>query len=406
MNKEKNIRRAHLRSSKDGQFVSQSVGQEGNYRVCNIEGTEIRVWGASEGKSLPVEVVSTLRSAVRRVKPELPIALMADHHPAEFGVVGSVIPSGSLVVPDIIGNDCGCGVYAARLDCNIESDRLAVLPKLYRSILERIPVGSAQHREVSGHIEDLDLWNQLAGISFVSKNHLRKLRHQFGSLGGGNHFIELATDEEQHFWLLVHSGSRYLGGILKEYYQSKDLHIGENDAEEFFQAQQIVMRFAHLSRKEIVSAVLRCMMEVFQCEFNCAEEIDLTHNFVALEEHNGAVVAIHRKGACIASKGQAGIIPGSMGTGSYIVEGRGSLSSYSSSSHGAGRAKSRGEAFRTIPYRKVLADMEGIVWAQSKKLTDEAPDAYKDINVVMSAQRDLVRVRHRLKPLLAVKGGA
>jgi tRNA-splicing ligase RtcB len=226
-----------------------------------------------------------------------------------------------------------------------------------------------------------------------------------GSLGGGNHFIELASDESGKIWLLVHSGSRYLGGLLSERYREKALRLDSEEAECFMSDQRIVIDFAAASRREMARRVIECVSEATGIE--AAPEmpyIDLAHNYIELKHLEGELHAIHRKGACSAAEGDYGVIPGSMGSSTYITVGRGSEASYCSSSHGAGRALSRGEAFRRLSTPNLMRSMDGIVWSESARLKDEAPDAYKCIDAVMSAQSDLVRVRRRLTPLLSVKG--
>lgn len=389
----------------DGYFFN-SKEQEGNQRVCRILGVEIRVWGADGYRALAREVTSALRAVIKKTQQQLPIALMPDYHPAEFGVVGSVIPSDRFLVPDLIGGDCGCGVYAACTELKREQLAPTQWRELYNRVMARIPVGTVQNREVHETLCELPLWEQIRTLPFVSSHELRKLKHQLGTLGGGNHFIELAADETGAIWILIHSGSRYLGGLLKNYYLGRILPLDSADVEQFFKYQHAILEFARVSRFEMANRVFDCLGQIGVDQGGTAVcEFDLPHNFVEFKTGSGHPVVIHRKGACSAEQGQLGIIPGSMGTGSCIVEGRGFAASYSSSSHGSGRRFSRKEAFRTLSTRDFLNDMKEIVWSGSEKLKDEAPKAYKDLDAVMRSQRDLVRVQHRLTPLLSIKGG-
>ncbi len=203
---------------------------------------------------------------------------------------------------------------------------------------------------------------------------------------------------------MIHSGSRFLGGLLKNHYAGKSPLLKSMEAAEFLRDQRITVEFARLSRIEMAQRVISCISDVCAQSCHLIEQIDRPHNIVTIEQHGGSELAVHRKGACTALANARGIIPGSMGTGSYIVEGKGSPWSYNSSSHGAGRCMSRGEAFRRLSSRELFSDMAGIVWGSSERLKDEAPRAYKDIDVVMRAQRDLVRVVCKLQPLLVVKG--
>jgi tRNA-splicing ligase RtcB len=397
------LKRRPSRSSKDGEFLNSYNNRKDQYKVCKIDNVEIRVWGPANGRGLERGVVAGVRAIVRRIGPERPIALMADYHPAALGVVGSVIPSERHIAPDLIGGDCGCGVFAGRLSVLRADIPLETLQQAYRMVVDTIPVGTNQYREAHAEVLSLPLWADLTRITPISAHDLRKLRLQFGSLGGGNHFIELAVDDDDGVWLMVHSGSRYLGGILRAFYEGRNLALGTPEATEFLRIQESVLHFARLSRKMIAQRTLSVLSELLG-EVVLLDEIDLCHNMVLIEDYDNTPVAIHRKGACKAGSGEPGIIPGSMGTGSFIVEGRGNPHSYSSSSHGAGRVMSRSEAFRDISFRRMLTDMEGVIWSRSDKLKDEAPEAYKDINEVIAAQRDLVRVRCRLRPLLVVKG--
>ncbi len=401
--KQRDLPSVHGRSI-DGKFTNnQSEGE--NFRTCSILGREVRVWGAEGIRSLSHEVTAALRTVIKKVRPVLPVALMADYHPAELGVVGSVVVSGEYVVPDVIGSDCGCGVYAMRTAIRVEDIEKDQLQRLFTEILKCIPVGAAQNSEVLFHVQALPLWEQLLSLPFVSSHDVRKLRHQLGSLGGGNHFIELASDPEDCIWLLVHSGSRYLGGLLKEYYRGRIILLGTEEGSHFFREQQIVLDYARRSRQEMADRVMECLKKIG--DFNIVkgnQEIDLAHNFIELKTSSEAPVAIHRKGACAADESVLGVIPGSMGTGSYIVEGRGNPASYNSSSHGSGRLFSRSEAFKRLSLRDFIKDMEGIVWSRSDRLKDEAPRAYKDLDAVIRAQRDLIRVVHRLEPILSIKG--
>lgn len=386
----------------DGKFINEQ--REGDtFKVCSILDSEIRVWGAEGIRALSSEITAALRIIVKRVRPTLPIALMADYHPGEMGVIGSVVVSEESLVPDLIGIDCGCGVYAARTGINSGELTRDRLQEIFEEVLQRVPVGSAQNSEISPCLDELQLWEKLQATSFVSSRDIRKLRYQLGSLGGGNHFIELAVDSESSVWIVVHSGSRYLGGLLSESYKGRSIQLGTDEASQFLLDQEAALEFARTSRHEMAGRVMSCLQK-FGDGAAREEEIDLPHNFIEVKVNGEVLVAVHRKGACSAEDGQLGIIPGSMGTGSYIVEGRGNHASYSSSSHGSGRLFSRKEAFRKLSMRDLDRDMKGITWSGSEKLKDEAPRAYKDLHSVIRAQQDLIRVRKQLKPILSVKG--
>lgn len=402
MSKKKKTTGAPHHTAQDGYF-RQSNREDETFKVCDIEGTEIRVWGAEGFRALQSDLIAALRPIIKRVQPTSPIALMPDFHPGEAGVIGSVIVSERHLVPDIIGGDCGCGVFAARLNCGTEELTEDRRRTLFRNILGAVPVGRAQNREILPHLERLQLWDTLSTVPFATRHDVQKLRRQLGSLGGGNHFIELASADNGAVWLLVHSGSRYLGGLLMQHYRGQNIPV--DAASEYVSTQAAVLEFARASRQEMAGRVVNCLRELDNLQ-DCkvCEQIDLPHNFIELRTSSSGISAIHRKGACAAMEGQPGVIPGSMGTGSYIVEGRGSAASYSSSSHGAGRTMPRSQAFRTLSFKEIVKDMQGIVWAESERLKDEAPKAYKNIESVIRAERDLIKIRCRLRPILSVKG--
>ena len=386
---------------REGMFENGPQSPSG-CRRCWVSGAEIRVWGAESARGIPRDIVNGVRWIVRRIGTGHPIALMADHHPAEPGVIGSVAVSSAALVPELIGGDCGCGVFAARLPVTVAELELAELQELYRHLERRIPVGTGQRRseDYPLTVPD-DLWDSLGESPALAPRDIRRLRLQLGTLGGGNHFVELAADDEGAIWLLIHSGSRYLGGLIRTHYNGRALPLGSQDADRFLALHHSALLFAALSRRAMAEEALAALHDLHPAtDWRLVDEIDLPHNFVELRDD----LAVHRKGACKADPGLRGIIPGSMGTYSYLVEGRGAPASYWSSSHGAGRRLSRGDAFRSISPARLRREMQRMVWSGSDRLRDESPSAYKDIDAVMRAQRELVAVTHRLRPLLSLKG--
>lgn len=390
-------------------FEGEFDSFEGEYRRCFVGGCEVRVWGAESGRGLGSALVGQLRSVVGRIGAACPIALMPDHHAGVGGVIGSVIASKDTVLPDLIGGDCGCGVAALKLQRDgAEQPAVELLEEvrrgIFRGLERRVPAGKACHPDVAPAVEQLSLWSELMEFPGMSKRHLWKLQRQLGTLGGGNHFLECAFGEEGSIWLLVHSGSRYLGGLLAETFRGAQFRRGEPDFEGFFAAQELALRYARASRAMMLRTALTIVNECCGENLQPAEEIDLVHNFVELREQDGAPLVLHRKGACVAEVEQPGIIPGSMAAGSYLVRGRGNPDSYWSSSHGAGRALSRRDAFEQLSWKQVQRQMEGIVWAGSERLKDEAPQAYKPLDAVMKSQRSLVAIREHLAPFIVLKG--
>jgi tRNA-splicing ligase RtcB (3'-phosphate/5'-hydroxy nucleic acid ligase) len=351
--------------------------------------------------------------------------LMPDYHPGEGSMIGSVIPTRDVLLPSVIGGDLGCGMTAAVLP--LDAQRL--LPGLRRLdglLRARIPVGTAHNPQVTDRVRSNPIWQREFRAPVLANRLQRKMMRQFASLGGGNHFLEIQQDQEGRAWIMLHSGSRYLGVAVRDYYIEHGQHLDGIDrklysrlphlpaatpaAEDYFADLGLVLDFARESRKEMLNRAVECVAEIFP-EYGertwqdaSAQAYDIVHNFIAREQHFGRPLFVHRKGAIRLDAGQVGLIPGSMGTASYIVEGRGNAFGYCSGSHGAGRAMSRADAFRTISDHQFLRSMEGVVHEDDVRMKDEAPAAYKDIQHVMRSQKDLVKIVHHLRPLLSVKG--
>ena len=353
------------------------------------------------------------------------VALMPDYHPGEGSMIGSVIPTKEVILPSVIGGDIGCGVCALRLPVTTSS--LAhTLSEVHDRLLDRIPIGSAFNSVVSDRVARNGIWHRTVQAPVMTNRVHRKLMRQFSSLGGGNHFLELQCDQQNAIWVMLHSGSRYLGVAIQQYYFEAGrgqsgvderlyakvpyLLTGKRCAEDSLSDMQFAIAFARASRREMMLRVLEALCssctEVQKAEPTALLEdmIDVAHNHIALEEHFGQPLAVHRKGATRARSGDLGLIPRSMGTSSYVVEGRGNEFGFCSSSHGAGHAMSRGDAFRKITERQVRQSMEGVTYTYDDRVRDEAPQAYKNVRHVMRAQRDLVKIRHELFPVLSIKG--
>jgi tRNA-splicing ligase RtcB len=390
----------------------------------SIDDSVVRLWDA-EGAINGDMIRSAFRPLMATGFVWPYVALMPDYHPGEGSMIGSVIPTRHVVLPSVIGGDVGCGMTAVRLP--LQTEQVArELPAIEKLLREKIPVGTAHNALVTERVEQNPVWQREVRAPILANRLRRKMLRQFASLGGGNHFLEVQHDEAERVWCMLHSGSRYLGTIFRDYYVEQGGHqealdpkifarfaylqAGTQLADDYLADLQVVLEFARESRKEMMVRVL----EVFSAVFPGVEGLawpelssavhDIAHNFVAEEEHFGDKLFVHRKGAIRLAKGQIGLIPGSMGTSSYVVEGRGNAFGFNSCSHGAGRAMSRGDAFRTISDRDFVSSMEGVVHDHDPRLKDEAPPAYKDIRRVMRAQKDLIKVLHELRPLLSVKG--
>ena len=350
-----------------------------------------------------------------------PLALMPDAHYGLGATIGSVLATGSAVIPSAVGVDIGCGMAARRLDLRAEHLPDAGLDGWVAAMRRRVPAGLGNwHGEAS---EDALGWfAEHAPPETLSKP--RRAAEQLGTLGSGNHFVELATDEEGWVWILLHSGSRGGGNKLASLHTrvAKRLHEGlgtELEDPELAWLQQGTAEFdtyirdlgwaqayARENRRQLLAGTHRALEEVLGRELADTDEVNCHHNYTELEEHGGRWLWITRKGAIHAGVGARGLIPGSMGQRSYLVVGLGNEASYTSCSHGAGRRMSRTQARKTLSVEALEAQMAGRVWQASdaQALLDEAPDAYKPIDVVMRDQADLVRVEHTFEGIANYKG--
>lgn len=348
-----------------------------------------------------------------------PLALMPDAHWGMGATVGSVIATDNAVMPAAVGVDIGCGMIA--VECPFMVDVLPDnLGKLHGYIGKVVPAGVGQGHELGSrntpdlpaNAPEMDLKLRVTAYT------------QLGSLGSGNHFVEVCADERDIVWVVLHSGSRGVGnklavkhinnakGIMKhlgERLEDPDLAFlmeGTEDFDAYIQAMLWAQDYAMLNRSIMMDAVVQQLKGFVGIDFREVQRINCHHNFTQREVHNGRGMWITRKGAIQAGIGDKGVIPGSMGTRSYIVSGAGNPLSYNSCSHGAGRRMGRKEAERTYTVEDLRAQMVGKTWndRDAGKLVDEIPMAYKDIDRVMDDQKDLVTVDHVLHQLLNYKG--
>ncbi|MBA4761685.1 RtcB family protein [Sphingomonas sp.] len=364
------------------------------------------------------------------------VAGMPDVHWGMGATVGSVIATQRAIVPAAVGVDIGCGMMAVRTSLTASQlpDSLAAL----RAEIERaVPKGmesnqSANHAKggwastpnsVSRTWYDRfeDRWRKI-----VAKNPKvdGKTSDQLASMGGGNHFIEVCLDEEQRVWVMLHSGSRGTGNRIGTWFinaakeaivkETLDFHLVDKDLafltegsqlfDDYLEAMHFAQDYAMANRELMMVRVLEALRKHAPGFKTDKAAINCHHNYATREVHFGEQVWVTRKGAVSAREGELGIIPGSMGTGSFIVEGLGNPESFCSCSHGAGRVMSRGQAKKLISLEDHKAAMQGIEARVDEGVLDESPAAYKDIGAVMDAQQDLVRIRHRLRQVLNVKG--
>ena len=361
------------------------------------------------------------------------VAAMPDCHFGKGATVGSVIPTKGAIIPAAVGVDIGCGMMAWQL--SLKADKLRDNLAAIRSDIERaVPHGftSTQGRARKGGWEVVPnsvaaRWRDLEGrYRRIIERHPRVSHkspaHQLGSLGTGNHFIEVCLDENDYVWVMLHSGSRGPGNAIGRYFielAKRDmerhqanlpdadlayLSEGTDHFDDYVEALNWAQDYAWENRQVMMDAVLRVLRKHVP-RFQLGEmTVNCHHNYATVETHFGADVWVTRKGAVRARAGDLGIIPGSMGTGSFIVRGKGNAESVCSCSHGAGRAMSRGEAKRRITLADHRAATEGIECRKDKGVIDESPAAYKDISAVLAAQEDLIEVVHTLRQVVNVKG--
>ena len=352
------------------------------------------------------------------------LAFMPDVHGGMGMPIGGVLASKKVVVPNAVGVDIGCGMCAVKT--NLKADEISrdvIRREIMSGIRARIPLGMDHHKDLQDEAF-MPQGHDIDNLHVVSRQYV-SARRQVGTLGGGNHFIELQKDDEGYLWIMLHSGSRNLGKQVGDYYNkmAKELNtmyhtavdpswqmhflpLGSKEFTAYWKEMSYCVDFALCNRQLMMDRIQEIIADAIP-EVQFEPMINIAHNYAAWENHYGEDVIVHRKGAVRARAGEIGIIPGSQGTSSYIVEGLGCPESFMSSSHGAGRLMSRTEAIKTLSLKKEIEmlDSKGIIHGiRSQNHLDEAASAYKNIDEVMANQQDLVKIVTRLSPLAVVKG--
>ena len=352
------------------------------------------------------------------------LAIMPDVHAGMGMPIGGVLACNDAVIPNAVGVDIGCGMCAVKTSWKLENITPEVLrKKIMRGIRKRIPLGMDHHKEPQDEAY-LPTGHDIDKTVIVKQRHI-SITKEVGTLGGGNHFIELQKDEEGTLWIMIHSGSRNLGARVGEHYNkiARDLNEkwhsvvkpelrlsflprGTKEFEMFWNEMRFCIDFAFCNRRLMMQRIEEVIADALPgIEFE--PMINIAHNYAAFEHHYGEDVIVHRKGATLAREGIVGIIPGSQGTASYIVEGLGNPESFCSCSHGAGRVMSRTAAIKTLDMAAEVAQLEakGIVHAiRCQDDMQEASGAYKDIETVIKNELDLVKIKTRLLPIAVIKG--
>lgn len=390
-------------------------------KVISTERLPIKLWleDIEEGALEQARNLANLPFAFKHV------AIMPDSHQGYGMPIGGVLATKDVIIPNAVGVDIGCGMCAIKTPVRVGDITTEQVKEIMGGIREAVPVGFKHHEEV----QDKNLMPdaESGDIPVVSKEYSKGLT-QIGTLGGGNHFIEIQKGDDGFIWLMVHSGSRNVGYQIAKYHNdiAKDLNkkwrsevppswelaflpADSEEGQTYIREMKFAVEFALANRKLMMERIVEVFMDVMKPSKNIdmSEMINIAHNYASLENHFGQNVWVHRKGATQAKEGQLGIIPGSQGTSSYIVKGKGNKESFMSCSHGAGRTMSRTQAKKTLNLEKEKRklDEKGIVHGiRHQKDLDEASSAYKDIDTVMENQKDLVDIVVKLEPLGVIKG--
>ena len=394
-------------------------------QVLDGNATPVKIWtdDIDEGSKAQLANIASLPFIHHHV------AAMPDVHLGIGATIGSVIATHQAIIPAAVGVDIGCGMVAARLSLTANDIDEKRLKKVFDQISRDVPVGRDQHADGRVLVDAVRPFEP--GLKALTERHPQLLKafgkfskwaSQMGTLGGGNHFIEVCLDEHEQVWVMLHSGSRGIGNAIATYFielARKDMarHMiqlpdrdlayfaeGSEHFADYVEAVHWAQEYARANRQAMLELVLAGLARHLPPFTVTTEAVNCHHNYVAREHHYGADVWVTRKGAIRAGEGELGIVPGSMGARSYIVRGKGNAESFCSSAHGAGRRMSRTAATRRFTEADLARQTEGVICRKDKGVVDEIPGAYKDIDEVMANQRDLTEVLHTLKQVVCVKG--
>lgn len=390
--------------------------------VISSERVPIKVW--SQLESVEEKAIKQLKNTAAMPFIFKHVAVMPDVHLGIGATVGSVVATKNAIMPAAVGVDIGCGMMAVKtmLDHNKVQDKIK---DIRHSIERSVPVGFDQHKNKSAVGSDWAGWGTFKKLKNQDTDLKQKARMQLGTLGGGNHFIEICLDTENNVWVMLHSGSRGVGNIIarrhietaKAIMKKMFINLPDPDLAYFAQGSQEFSEYisdllwcqdyAKENRRNMMALVLKDISHALGfhgAEIPLVLEIDCHHNYAEQENHYNENVWITRKGAVRARTGDYGIIPGSMGAKSFIVKGLGNQESFCSCSHGAGRKMSRTQATKQFTVADLESQTTGVECRKDSGVLDEIPGAYKDIDVVMENQKDLVEVVAQLKQIMCIKG--
>lgn len=391
-------------------------------RVISDTKTPIKIWASD----LEIEAEQQIRNLSSLPFIFKHVAVMPDAHAGRGSTIGTVIATRGAIIPAAVGVDIGCGMCAVKLPFSLEFLMgKTSLPELRSNIERSVPVGRMGNKRISGPVNDffLKLDSMPRAEKFKTADKLKTAEDQMGSLGGGNHFIEVCHDTEGGAWVMLHSGSRNIGkqladvhidrakGLMKKYFidlpdpELAFLAHGTPEFGDYIHDLLWAQAYAKANREEMMRKILDQIRRAVGVDELLPElRVDCHHNYTHIENHFGSNIWVTRKGAVSAREGELGIIPGSMGAKSFIVKGKGNPDSFNSCSHGAGRKMSRTKARATFTEEDLAKQTSGVECRKDKDVIDEIPGAYKDIDQVMKDQSDLVDIAYELKQVLCVKG--
>lgn len=385
-------------------------------KVVKTANVPIKFWlrDIEEGALIQAQNIASLPFAYKH------IALMPDAHQGYGMPIGGVLAADGVVVPNAVGVDIGCGMCA--LQTPLKQISRKSMEQWIQLVRQIIPTGHKHHKQA----QEAQFMPRQSDLPPIVQREYENALTQLGTLGGGNHFIELQRDNNGFLWLMVHSGSRNIGKQVADHYNRVARKLNEQwnspvplkhnlaylplnteEAKLYMDEMRFCVDFAKTNRTVMIKRAAEALMEVSGNTFEIGEMLNATHNYASLEIHYSKQVVVHRKGATSAKKGEVGIVPGSQGAPSFIVRGVGNSESFCSCSHGAGRRMGRRQAQRSLDLAKEQNHMnaQGIVHGlNATRDLDEAPGAYKDIEEVMQLQDDLVKVENRLQPIAVIKG--
>lgn len=400
-----------------------------SYQYIKSEGKPIKAW--VNGVQLEPQAREQLLNTASMPFIFKHLAVMPDVHYGMGATVGSVVATQGAVIPAAVGVDIGCGMVAVKLSLTA-NDLPQSLKEMRDAIEKSVPVGFEQHQHYDKHLSQgfinhvsvkmNELTEKHPAIDKIVKDATKKALMQCGTLGGGNHFIEICLDENNGVWIMLHSGSRGIGNIIGRYFievakqdmRTHHINLKDDDLsylsegtkhfDDYVEWVEWAQVYAAKNRDVMLELVLNAIQPLLPPFALVDQAINCHHNYISKENHFKTNVFVTRKGAVRARVGDLGIIPGSMGAKSYIVRGKGDKDSFCSCSHGAGRVMSRAEAKRRFTVDDQINATKGVECKKDESVIDEIPMAYKDIDKVMEAQSDLVEVVYTLKQVLCVKG--